>query len=138
MVLELPNQLFPLLEWSLAPLLKRLLRRNNSIIDVLLGTDWDVPELLAGSGICAYANISMFLTTRPTRSVLLRRIEMFYGLTLVLILAAARLAVDKVGELVPLDGRDLRWRHNSLLIDYSDMIDIVVEFNWNKENRVTE
>ena len=51
-VLELANQLLALLDRDLAPALKGLLRGLDGLVDILLGADWDVPELLAGDGIC--------------------------------------------------------------------------------------
>lgn len=48
MVLHPREELLPLLERSVPVLLERLLCGHNSIVDILLGGDWQIPELLAG------------------------------------------------------------------------------------------
>ena len=51
-VLELANQLLALLDRDLAPALEGLLRGLDGLVYILLGADRDIPELLAGGGVC--------------------------------------------------------------------------------------
>lgn len=82
-VFELLDQALALLQWHLAPAFEGLLGSIDGVVNVLLGTDRDWPELLS----CRWVD------------------------AMVLRLAIARLAVNDVVEGIPGNGRDFAWRH---------------------------
>lgn len=83
-VLELDEQLLPLLNGHEAELLVGPLGRHDGVVDILLGAHGDGPQLLASGGVH----------------------------TVVLLLGWALLAVDDVVELVKLDAGNFGGRHD--------------------------
>jgi hypothetical protein len=81
---ELQQKLLPLLNGGVSPGGERLLGGSDSVVEVLFGSNGDVPELRACCGVHAMVNV----------------------------IAAALLAVDDVVKLVELEGGDLGWRHD--------------------------
>lgn len=82
--MELAESLLPLFDRSLTPGLEGLGSTSNSVVKILLVSNWNIPELLAR-----------------------RRVD-----SIVMLLRAAGLSVDNVGETVPRDGGDFRGRHD--------------------------
>lgn len=75
---EFQQQLLSLLEWRVPPSRECLLSSHDGIVEVLVGRNWDVPKLLAGSRVHAMVDI----------------------------LATSLLAIDGVVKLLEIQGRN--------------------------------
>ena len=53
MIFELCEELNSFLERHILEFLECLLGGNDGVVDILLISDWNIPELLAGSRICS-------------------------------------------------------------------------------------
>lgn len=126
MVLDLHEQLLPLLHRGVSPFLERPLRRYDRVVDILLGSNWAVPKLFAGHRVCGTmvsrsANNARDTVRRGNAGCSLIGIKqcgatscMSVVLTgaLVLLFRIASLAINNVEEFVPFNGGDLAGRHD--------------------------